>query len=165
VEEKTSIWDTFEGPLGTLSEIDRYEGLFRLYLRSCPSYVELSRYIFGRRQFRDPEGKVRSTDRTMNGTLNAEDSVEMFRNVFENEPSSEERNEEWLIETFAHCLIYDFTDSRGIRIQVALNQPMLPFDNNPMCTGCYDVAFPSPFENDPRPDRCGMCVPEEPPQE
>jgi hypothetical protein len=162
VEEKTT-WDNFEGPLGTLSEIDRYGELFNIYLRSCPSYVELSRYFFGRRQFRDPEGNVRSADRTMIGTLNAEESVEMFRNFFENEPSYEERNEVWLIETFAHCLIYDFTDSRGIRIQVALNQPMRSFDSNPMCTACYDIAYLSPFEMDPRPDRCGMCP--EPPQE
>lgn len=164
MEEKTSIWDTIEGPLGTLSEIDRYEELFRIYLRSCPSYVELSRYFFGRRQFRDPEGNVRGADRTMIGTLNTEESTEMFRNFFENEVSTpEERDEEWLIETFAHCLIYDFTDSRGIRIQVALNRPMRSFENNPMCGECYDLAYLSPFENDPRPDGCAMCP--TPPQE
>ena len=135
--------------------IARYENLLDTHMENLPQRAELSAELFGvRRTYQDSNGDARVADRQVIGTLNHSEMMERFREMFE-ESLPEERNEEWLIETFAHCLTYNFTDRRGIDIQFMPNAYQRSSDINPMCTGCYDFVALSPFEGEYG-DACGM---------
>ena len=137
------------------NELARYENLLDTHMENLPQRAELSAELFGvRRTYQDSNGDRRVADRQVIGTLNHSEMMERFREAFE-ESLPEERDLNWLTETFAHCLTYNFTDRRGIEIQFMPNAHQRSFDHNPMCTGCYDFAALSPFE-DEYVDTCGM---------
>lgn len=149
-------WMSREIEADLVQHLARYENILNAHMLNLPQRAELSAELFGiRRIYQDSNGDERVADRQVIGTLNRVETMERFREAFE-ESLLEERTTEWLIGTFGDCLTYDFTDKRGITIQFMPNHLQRSFDINPMCTGCYDTVALSPFE-DEYDDACGMC--------